>query len=167
MIRRVYQFYRAVTSRMEEEDRAFVDGYLSSEEQILFYAMHRVDQCHALGVARTAKDLAAQSERPVDVRLLLRASLLHDVGRRQGDLDLFGKVAAVLLTSLFPRRSRAWAAGGCHILSVYYLHPWIGARLLLHIGLRREAALVRRHHAPLAPGDSRELQLLRAADERN
>ena len=75
---------------------------------------------HPLGVANILADLQIDA-------VTIIAALLHDVGRRKGDLDLFGKVAAVLLTHFFPRRSRAWAAAGCRLLFVYYEHPAIGA----------------------------------------
>lgn len=167
MLQRIRQFFRAVTARVNTRDDAFVRAHLPAAAQSLFYAMHRVDQCHAIRVAYTAAQLATRERAALDRALLLRAALLHDVGRRKGDLDLFGKVVAVLLTHFFPRRSRAWAAAGCRLLFVYYEHSAIGARLLERIGMIQEAALVRRHHAAPAATDSRELRLLRAADEAN
>ena len=94
MLQRIRQFFRAVTARVNTRDDAFVRAHLPAVAQSLFYAMHRVDQCHAIRVAYTAAQLAARERAALDRALLLRAALLHDVGRRKGDLDLFGKVAA-------------------------------------------------------------------------
>ncbi|MCI6283339.1 HD domain-containing protein [Selenomonas sp.] len=171
MIGRVRQFVRAVTARVTDEDRAYVASVLPEQAVPLFYAMHRADQRHALNVTRTAMALADERERDgarVNRALLERCALLHDVGRRRGDLDIFGKVACVLLVHVFPARSKRWADNGTSaMLRVYYHHPQIGAELLRGIGLFLEASIIERHHAPAQATDPIELTLLRAADEAN
>lgn len=171
MIGRVRQFVRAVTARVTDEDRAYVASVLLEQAVPLFYAMHRADQRHALNVTRTAMALADERERDgarVNRALLERCALLHDVGRRRGDLDIFGKVACVLLVHVFPARSKRWADNGTSaMLRVYYHHPQIGAELLRGIGLFLEASIIERHHAPAQATDPIELTLLRAADEAN
>ena len=171
MIGRVRQFVRAVTARVTDEDRAYVASVLPEQAVPLFYAMHRADQRHALNVTRTAMALADERERDgarVNRALLERCALLHDVGRRRGDLDIFGKVACVLLVHVFPARSKRWADNGTSaMLRVYYHHPQIGAELLRGIGLFIEASIIERHHAPTDERDAMELRLLRAADEAN
>ena len=171
MIGRVRQFVRAVTARVTDEDRAYVASVLPEQAVPLFYAMHRADQRHALNVTRTAMALADERERDgarVNRALLERCALLHDVGRRRGDLDIFGKVACVLLVHVFPARSKRWADNGTSaMLRVYHHHPQIGAELLRGIGLFLEASIIERHHAPAQATDPIELTLLRAADEAN
>lgn len=171
MIGRVRQFVRAVTARVTDEDRAYVASVLPEQAVPLFYAMHRADQRHALNVTRTAMALADERERDgarVNRALLERCALLHDVGRRRGDLDIFGKVACVLLVHVFPARSKRWADNGTSaMLRVYYHHPQIGAELLRGIGLFLEASIIERHHAPAQATNPIELTLLRAADEAN
>ena len=171
MLGRVRQFVRAVTARVTDEDRAYVASVLPEQAVPLFYAMHRADQRHALNVTRTAMALADERERDgarVNRALLERCALLHDVGRRRGDLDIFGKVACVLLVHVFPARSKRWADNGTSaMLRVYYHHPQIGAELLRGIGLFLEASIIERHHAPAQATDPIELTLLRAADEAN
>lgn len=168
---RIRQFVRAVTARVSDEERAYVASVLPEKAVPLFYAMHRADQRHALNVARTAMRLADEHEHDgvcVNRSLLERCALLHDVGRRRGDLDIFGKVACVLLVHYFPERSKRWAEDGTSaMLRVYYHHPEIGAELLRGIGLFIEASIIERHHAPTDERDAMELRLLRAADEAN
>ena len=168
---RIRQFVRAVTARVSDEERAYVASVLPEKAVPLFYAMHRADQRHALNVARTAMTLADERERDgvcVNRKLLERCALLHDVGRRRGDLDIFGKVACVLLVHYFPMRSKQWADDGTSaMLRVSYHHPQIGAELLRGIGLFLEASIIERHHAPAQATDPIELTLLRAADEAN
>ena len=168
---RIRQFFRAMTAHITASDRAYVASVLPPKVVPLFDAMHRADQRHALNVARTAMALAdarIKAGEPVDRALLERAALLHDVGRRAGDLDIFGKVICVLLVHFFPARSRRRADDGTSkMLAVYFHHPQIGAASLRGIGLSREAALIERHHAPARADDPIELVILRAADEAN
>lgn len=170
MIQRIRQFYRAMTARITPADRQWVEERLPADAQKLFYAMHPADQYHALNVAKTAMHLS--SEHPsVDSALLLRAALLHDVGRVQGDMDVMGKVLAVLVKHFFSQKARQLAEKQHgwleHIMYVYYHHPEIGASKLETIGMTEEAAIIRWHHASAAGNEPPELVLLRAADELN
>lgn len=179
MIGRVRQFYRALTARLTAADVERVKKLLPAAAQPLFFTMHPTDQYHAFMVARTAKQLAEElSEREqyrLNNALLIRACLLHDVGRKRGDLDIAGKVWAVLLTKLLPTLSKRLAEskrGGAleyitHGLYVYYHHPEIGAARLRAAGLTAEAAIIAGHHLPVTVNDSLELRLLKQADELN
>ncbi len=174
MMQRVRQFIRALRAEISAGDRKYVSEYLSEAERTLFYAMHEIDQYHALRVARTAERLAEDFP-GAERRFLLRCALLHDVGRVKGDLDLWGKVFCVLMDACFPNFSGEYAKAQCehfwdrpaHALYVYYHHAEIGAEKLRQIGVTREAALIERHHRMEMPGDSPELRLLREADKRN
>ena len=104
MYGRVRQFVRAVTQHMGEADHAFVRANLPAKALPLFYAMHPADQVHARNVAYTARALAGERGLPEEQRaFLIRCALLHDVGRRRGDLDILGKVFAVLMMHYLPR----------------------------------------------------------------
>lgn len=168
---RVRQFVRAVTERMGEEDHAFVRANLPDKALPLFYAMHPADQVHVRNVAYTALALAKAHGLPEKQRaFLIRCALLHDVGRRRGDLDILGKVFAVLMMHGLPRVSerlmeRPGRLG--HALFVYRHHPAIGAALLRGIGMEEEARVIERHHMAEVAGDSLVLSLLREADARN
>ena len=170
MMQRIRQFYRAVRARITPVDKQWLEGILPADAQKLFYAMHPADQYHALNVARTAMRLSSEYS-TVDKALLLRAALLHDVGRVQGDMDIMGKVLAVLVKHYFPQKAQqlakkqnGWLG---HIMYVYYHHPEIGASKLETIGMVEEAAIIRWHHAPSAGNESPELVILRAADDLN
>lgn len=169
--KRVRQFVRAVTQRMSAQDYDFVRAHLPREALPLFLAMHPADQVHVRNVAKTAMKMGeergfSQSQQ----EFLLRCALLHDVGRVKGDLNVMGKVMAVLMTHCLPKLAEAWrkkqdSVG--HALYVYRHHPAIGAEKLRAIGLAEEAAVIEHHHEPERAGDSEVLKILRAADEQN
>lgn len=171
MYGRVRQFVRAVTQHMGEADHAFVRANLPAKALPLFYAMHPADQVHACNVAYTSRALAGERGLPEEQRaFLIRCALLHDVGRRRGDLDILGKVFAVLMMHYLPRTSgrlmmREGRLG--HVLYVYRHHPAIGAALLRGIGMEAEAGVIECHHQAASAGDSFVLTLLREADAQN
>ena len=98
ILQRIRQFYYAITGRLSSEDREKITQYLPAEAVSLFDAMHPADQYHAFRVARSAAvlcDIAADPS--IDRDLLIRCALLHDIGRQKGDMDIWGKVFAVLM----------------------------------------------------------------------
>lgn len=176
MIQRIRQFGHAMMAQLTTADRTYIGEYLEPAARRLFDAMHPADQVHALNVARTAARLAQEYTLTVpEQRFLIRCALLHDVGRRKGDMDIWGKVFAVLVHHFLPSKlhswqktvRRSWWDYPGYALYVYEHHPAIGAACLKQIGCPNEAAVVSRHHDQQTAGDSPILLLLRAADEQN
>ena len=178
MIQRIRQFSLAMRAEITTADHEFIKQTLPPPARDLFYAMHRVDQYHALNVTRSAKKIVADRNLTLATEeraLLWRCTLLHDVGRRQGDLDVWGKVATVLMRHFLPQLSlklerdhsdHLWHKLG-YALYVQRYHPQIGAQFLRAIGLNQEAAIIIHHHETELPTDSEILKILRAADELN
>ena len=175
---RVKQFVRAITAHIDSKDRKYISIHLDDMEQDFFYAQSMPDQCHALNVSYTAETIyqSMRSDRDkVDVELLIRSALLHDIGRTKNDMGIHGKVFAVLMHKFMPRTSMNWACPSRkgflgfwrHVMYVYYHHPEIGAHMLENIGRLKESAIISRHHKKESPGDPLELRILRKADELN
>ena len=169
MIGRVRQFLLAAAARVSKEDREYVERSLPLELRRLFFAMSVPDQCHALRTARCAEKLTAGLPESVDAAFLTRCALLHDIGRKKGDLGTIGKSFAVLFAALCPERAHAYGEdGGEGLLSkkmrVYFHHAEIGADMLENLGFSAEAAIIRRHHEVPAEDDPPELRLRRKAD---
>ena len=173
---RVRQFLRAVGAKLTPADRAYVKAILPPCALPLFYAMHPADCSHVLHVCRTAKEMAAAEHLPKEQEaFLLRCALLHYAGRVKGDLDIMGKVFAVLMMHYLPSISERmvrpdahhiWQKPG-HALYVYRHHPAIGAAKLRAIGLMAEAAVIEQHHMPHSLADPPVLRILKLADEQN
>lgn len=175
MWKRVRQFAWAWRARITLLDRAFITEHLSIREQELFYGMSVQDQFHCRRVATDIIRLSAGCS-DADSLFLVRCALLHDVGRRQGDVSTLDKIIAVLMHSFMPRKARAWAQegrGNCldnlrHALYVYYFHPQRGVKLLRDIGTENELLeVIKAHHEPFRREDRLALNLLRLADDLN
>jgi putative nucleotidyltransferase with HDIG domain len=179
MFRRVKQFISAITAKISATDEVFFTDYLTVSEQKLFRQLTVSDQRHSLNVAYTAQQLAGRSPR-LRLRLLIRAALLHDVGRAQYNLSTANKVLAVLLSATFPHFALHWAQSDelqskfsfiesfHQALFIYYHHGEMGARRLQELGIELEIIqMVARHHQRIASDDVAELVLLRQADQMN
>ena len=163
LFKRIWQFIRAVTARVTVEDGKYISAHLNAEEQKIFFAMSVADQYHSLRTAYTIERLIIEDKRGVDREFLIRCALLHDTGRRAGDLTIKGKIFVVLITSLAPKFAERLEINGNRALYVYHNH----ARKLQQIGLFKEAKIIAKHHAPPKPNDPLELKLLRLADDEN
>ncbi len=175
MRKRIKQVAQALRARITPADRAFIGGFLTQREQVMFYGMCVQDQFHCLRVAIDIMRLAV-GRSDVDPRFLVRCALLHDVGRRWVDVRTWDKMVAVLFHYFMPGQSKRWAKEGHgsildnlrHALHVCYYHSWRGVELLQKIGTEPELLeIVNSHHQPAAPEDPVALQLLRQADDLN
>lgn len=177
MIKRVRQFWRAINAHLTEEDYIYIRSKLNDDEQKLFFAMRIYDQRHVLNVAHTALDLS-KNYADVDINLLERACLLHDVGRTAQDICLMDKVFAVLIHKFMPNFAKKLAEQNndeaksfwqkrTHALYIYEHHAEIGATKLRAIGLNKIADIIRYHHATPKKSDRVELKILQQADSLN
>ena len=144
-----------------------MESHLNREEQKLFFAMSVADQYHCIRTAYTIERLIIQDKKNIDRELLIRCALLHDIGRRKGDMTTAKKIFAVLVTSFAPKFAKKLEREGNYTLHIYYHHAEIGAKKLQNVGLYRESKIVAKHHSKPSPDDSQELKLLRIADEEN
>lgn len=183
MLRRIFQVIHALTAKMESQDYRLVAAYLDAREQSLFYAMDINSQKHAVKVALTCLNLAARHP-SVNRKLLVRAALLHDIGKQQGDLTTLYRIIFVITDKLFPWLGMTLAKQGNalirqqlpdlpwqklrHAFFVLYSHPVLGSRKAEAVGVEPEILeLIARHHNPHLPGEPLELTILREADNLN
>lgn len=172
MLNRVKQVWSALTARVTPADQAFVAAHLNAREQALFQDMAVPDQRHSLNVAYTALKLAADQP-AADKALLAKCALLHDVGKKRGDVSTLDKILTVVVFGLWPRGAEKIAAPGRggtvqnirHAFYIYRHHAARSAALVRQAGSAPPvAAIISRHHEPYAAGEPPELTLLRQAD---
>lgn len=117
---------------MRPEDWALVARHLSEPEWALFGRMEPADQRHSVRVLR------ALLEEGVADQSLLKAALLHDVGKSRCRITVFHRTVAVLLEAVlgklppFPLRGndRSWWMPFYVIAN----HPRLGASMLVQAG---------------------------------
>jgi putative nucleotidyltransferase with HDIG domain len=127
------RFFDVLLARpLGPEEREELEGWLSPEEAAAFLAQPVADQRHGHSAA-----VAVRAEAPGDA-VMMRAALLHDIGKRHAHLGVFGRVVASLLILVrAPLRGR---------LALYRDHGPIGANELERLGTEPLVADFARHH---------------------
>ncbi len=167
ILKRARQFYRALTADISIDDEKYIMTHLNSAEQKLFFQMGLIDQFHSLNVAYTIERLVIQGKQGIDREFLIRCALLHDIGKINFKATVWNKIFAVLVTTFFPRLADELELKGNRSIYIYRNHAELGGQKLQKMGLFQEAKIIARHHSPPRDDDSRELKLLRLADEEN
>lgn len=144
--------------RLARPDDAWATAHLAPEEARLFLQLPPQEREHGVAVARRL--LRAE---PGAGAVLVRAALLHDVGKLGAPQFVLWRVLAHLLPSApYPAEPRLRGLAGVRQSRVH--HAGYGAALIRHAGGSEAVArLVERHHDAATTG---ELAALRAADER-
>jgi putative nucleotidyltransferase with HDIG domain len=117
----VARFFDVLTARpLTDDETAWVSERLGPGERAIFFAQHEADRRHGLVSARR---VASLRPRRAD---LVRAALLHDVGKRHARLGVVGRVLASLAMLLhIPIRGR---------FAVYRDHAVLGGVELRELG---------------------------------
>lgn len=173
---RASQFFHALWAALrplgpEEQEEA--QAWLPAGAWPLFAAMPRADQRHSLDVWRHLRSSG------YDQPALAQAALLHDCAKSGGGIQLWHRVAVVLLKAFWPQLWKRWVAVQPPRTSWRYPfwahahHPDQGAELAAAAGCDPLAVwLIRehQHHLPERSGDPLADSLLRAlqaADDDN
>lgn len=174
MINRVKQFWFALFSRMRPEDIKFVQEYLDEKERLLFLQMDRPTQTHCVRVAKTCLSLLKTKDYPINQRLLVKAALLHDIGKPAHKIRTIDRIFIVLLGTLTAKRPadllQQIGSGGrfAQALAAHVAHPHRGARLAREFKLDPAIIfLIENHHCEERLTSLPELDILMEADELN
>ncbi len=155
---RLWQFVQAVRGPSKPPDLGPFADLLTTEQTKLFASMAIVDQHHCLAVAQA---LAAQGLRQPD---LLRAALIHDVGKSLGCIRLWERVVYVLLRCFAPgmirRMGSAQPGRFGHGLYLLAHHADLGAQLAAEVGFSEATVRFVRGR-----GDADLQEALRRADD--
>lgn len=161
--------------KINNENRKLIDDYLDDAGQFLFSQMSKCDQYHSLAVARTILDQTAYL-RGVKIKALVKAALLHDIGKVEGDFNFLSRLFVGMLRRIKPTLRGKLAVTyhetlwekikyGCYVDLV---HPARGAHMAKIFGIDPVVVeMIRRHHDPPRDGQSPELTWLQTADNKN
>ncbi len=133
-IYRVRQGLNNLSARAQPAGWELVNRYLSPVEIDLFRRMEPADQRHSIGVLRS---LLAMDVTDTD---LLKAGLLHDVGKSRCRIGIVYRTLAVILTAVFGSLPEflTWQFRESIFTPFYVIenHPRIGASMLAKAGCR-------------------------------
>ena len=141
---RVWQFWQSLKKPPGIEEWHKVEAILTQPELDLFKSLPVPDQNHCL---RVLVNLEAKGETDSD---LLKAALLHDIGKTRYPLARWERVFGVVLEGVLPGLAAAWGEKdprGIHRpLVVIHQHPRWGADLAGKAGSSQKVIWLIRHH---------------------
>lgn len=169
MIQRVKQFYMAITCKITDEDKKFIEAYLNKNEQELFYRLSVSEQCHCVRVTKDIKNFIYNKTNDLKYNLskeeLIKVALLHDIGKINCNLNVFEKSIMVLLNKF--TKGKLKKLNNIKKVDVYYNHGIMGENILNKMQYsERFLYLVKNHHNNDIIGDM-ELDMIKKCDDRN
>jgi len=156
---RARQLWDALLAKPKMDQLDAVRERLTPSQFELFQRMHPSEMSHAI---RMCENLIAKGENHPD---LLKAALLHDVGKARQPLRIWERVQIVLGQKFFPQRTARWGVGEPQgwrrAFVVAAQHPTWGAEMAAAVGVSPLVLEMIRHHQGEAPDhlnkDEREL----------
>ncbi|MCM8711346.1 HDIG domain-containing protein [Clostridium sp. SYSU_GA19001] len=161
---RIKQFYWSITSKIELEDRKFIDKYLNNDEKKLFNKLSVYEQKHCINTARDV--IKACKDAGIINEMLIKAALLHDIGKTCKKLNPIEKSLIVILDSISKGKLKKFS--NIKKIDVYYNHAYKGYNILKDIGNYddRFLYLIKNHHNNTIKED-KELDILKKCDSKN
>lgn len=149
---RIWQFGQSLKRSPGEIEWHWVEKILSPAEQSLFRKLPVPDQNHSLRVLDSLKS------DDVEDPDLLKAALLHDLGKLKQPLRRWERVFAVLVRGIFPYSHHKWGTGDPsgikRALVVINQHPEWGADLAEEAGSSPKTIWLIRNHESQQPAGS-------------
>jgi hypothetical protein len=138
------RFFGALApARPAPADVAWVAGVLNERELAVWNRLPRHDRRHSIQVARDVEAALAGTEYAGDPRWI-EAALLHDIGKLDAGLGVFGRVAATLAGAAAGHdMAEPWShkRGITRRFGLYLRHPELGADRIRICAGRAEAAV--------------------------
>jgi hypothetical protein len=133
------------------DDIAWVESVLTPDGFTQFRRQPNHDQRHAIAVARDVEVRLVDTPFADDPRWL-SAALLHDIGKLDSRLGIYGRVVATVSGAAFGREhAPAWSesTGFTRRVGLYLRHPELGAdRIRLASEPEEAARWAAAHHEP-------------------
>lgn len=161
---RVKQFYWSMTSKLDSTDIELINKYLNIEERELFFNISIYEQKHSVKVAMDVIKLCKDNN--INNETLIKAALLHDIGKSYKKLNPVEKSLVVMLDNISKGKLRKLK--NLKQVDVYYNHADKGYYILKNKGCydERFLYLIKNHHNTDVIGD-KELDILKNSDSKN
>lgn len=165
MLYRVKQFMWAIKGNFQEIDYNFIKKYLDDDELELFNRLTKGEQYHCIRVCNDSIKIAKEKNINVNLNLLCKAALLHDIGKIDYHLNVFKKSILVLLHKASKGKLRNFS--NIKAVDTYYNHSKNGIKKLDNDKYSKEFLQVISEHHNTKDYNNVLLNIIREADNKN
>lgn len=160
---RIKQFYWSITAQISADNIIYLKKYLNEREINLFNKLAILDQKHSISVAMYVENRFRNEN--IKDNILIKASLLHDIGRIKYKSNVLNKSVMVLLDKI--TRGKIKRYKNIKMINIYYNHAELGYNILKDYGYDNKLLyLVKNHHNTEIRGDF-YLDILKKGDNNN
>ncbi|WP_152891280.1 HD domain-containing protein [Clostridium tarantellae] len=132
MIYRVKQIIWAIICSCKSIDYNYVDKFLNKQEQKIFRRLKKSEQHHSIRVSNEAIKLLNNNKYiELDKKEVIKASLLHDIGKIKYPMNLIEKVLLVILNKITKGKIKKISSVLC--IDIYYNHPKYSVEILKNL----------------------------------
>lgn len=161
---RIKQFMWAAKSLLDDVDIEYVNKYLNTEERKLFNQLRKTDQQHCIRVCKTAIDLS--KDKDIDLKVVGKAALLHDIGKGEYGLNIFEKSVMVIMDKVSKGKLKKY--NKFKQVDSYYNHPSKGADMLKEFNIYdKEFIDTIKYHHDRNVNKNKLLNIIRESDNKN
>lgn len=176
MFNRISQFFKALNATISFYDIEFINKNLSLKEKKIFFKLAKSEQKHSLNVAYSINQYILNSKLNYDITLLIKAALLHDIGKIYSSANVIEKSIIVILDKFTKGKLKKF--NKYKKVDVYYNHADIAYNILCENYAEEKVGylekkfiesllyLVRNHHNDEI-NDNQDLNLLKYYDNKN
>ncbi|PRR80889.1 HD domain-containing protein [Clostridium luticellarii] len=162
---RVKQFYWALISKIDKDDSNFIRHVLNADELELFNKLSIQEQKHSVRVAYNVQYICKNKYTEINMNLMLKGALLHDIGKIYTSLNVVDKSLLVLGDKFSKGRLKNFSKN--RKINAYYNHAEFGKYLLEKIENDSKLLYLIENHHNEAITDDLELNILKHCDENN
>lgn len=163
LLYRVKQFWWSLSCSISEKDEEYVKLHLNNDEMNLFVKLKTSEQKHCINVAKDVEQICFNKNIKCD--RIIKAALLHDIGKSYKKLSVIDKAVIVILDGL--SKGELKKLQKLKKINVYYNHGKIGADMLRNYGYEDKLLYLIENHHNKNICDDIELNILRSCDNRH
>jgi putative nucleotidyltransferase with HDIG domain len=160
---RIKQFYWSITARISIDDNKYIKKYLNEREINLFNKLAVLDQKHSINVATDVENYCKIQN--IKNNMLIKAALLHDIGKSEYKSNVLNKTIMVLLDKI--TRGKVKKYKNIRMINTYYNHGVLGYNILKDYGYEEKLLYLIKNHHNTEIKENLYLDILKKSDNNN
>ena len=160
---RIKQFYWSIIAQISADDISYFKKHLNEKEINLFNKLSVLDQKHSIKVAIDVENCLEIEN--IKNNILIKAALLHDIGKIKYKSNILNKTVMVLLDKITKSKIKKYK--NINMINIYYNHGELGYNILKEYGYDEKLLYLIKNHHNTEIKESLYLDILKKSDNNN